>query len=161
MLIGLMSDSHGRVRRVRAALDWFDARGAEFVLHCGDVGDLDVFELFVGRSLRFVWGNTDDATPRILAFLERTGIIAPPTPPLELTLDDRRFIVVHGHEACFDDLMVHPNCDYLCHGHTHRRADRRIGSCRVINPGALHRAEVHTVALLDTRSDHLMFHEVP
>lgn len=155
-----MSDSHGKVKRVRKALAWFDAQGAEFILHCGDVGDIDIFEEFVGRPFRFVWGNTDDPAPRILAFLERTGILPPPAPPLRLTLDDKRFVVLHGHEGCFDDLMSRPACDYFCYGHTHRRTDRRIGTCRIINPGALHRVEAHTVALLDTASDTLVFHEI-
>ena len=49
---------------------------------------------------------------------------------------------------------------YLCHGHTHARADGRQGPTRVINPGALFRATVYSVAVLDPETDQLHFHEV-
>jgi predicted phosphodiesterase len=42
---------------------------------------------------------------------------------------------------------------YLCHGHTHRQADDRQGSTRVLNPGALFRAKTYSVGLLDTEAD--------
>ena len=50
--------------------------------------------------------------------------------------------------------------DYILHGHTHCKRDERIGRCRVINPGALHRANPKSVATLDTASDTLTFHDI-
>jgi predicted phosphodiesterase len=44
---------------------------------------------------------------------------------------------------------------YVCHGHTHKVRDERIGEVHVINPGALRRARRHTVAILDTDGDTL------
>ena len=40
------------------------------------------------------------------------------------------------------------------------REDRLVGRVRVINPGALHRANPKTVALLDTAADRVEFLEV-
>ena len=37
------------------------------------------------------------------------------------------------------------------------RADERVGTVRVINPGALFRAKERTVALLDTAADAVRF----
>ena len=52
---------------------------------------------------------------------------------------------------------------WVCHGHTHRTRDERIGKVRVINPGALKspRDPRHpTVAVLDTEADMLEFIEL-
>jgi predicted phosphodiesterase len=46
------------------------------------------------------------------------------------------------------------------HGHTHVARDERLGPLRVINPGALQRAAVHTVATLDLRTDQVGFWRV-
>jgi predicted phosphodiesterase len=51
--------------------------------------------------------------------------------------------------------------DYLLSGHSHYPADRRDGPTRRINPGALHRADEYTVALLGLESDELRFLTVP
>jgi predicted phosphodiesterase len=45
----------------------------------------------------------------------------------------------------------------LLQGHTHVRADERVGTVRVINPGALHRAAQKTVATLDTETGEVKF----
>ena len=50
--------------------------------------------------------------------------------------------------------------DYLLQGHTHVRQDVRVGRTRVINPGALHRANPKTVALLNTSNDFVEFLEI-
>lgn len=47
--------------------------------------------------------------------------------------------------------------DYILCGHTHIAADYQRGATRIINPGALHRASVHTVATLDLKTDDLRF----
>ena len=72
----------------------------------------------------------------------------------------KRFAVFHGHENEFLRTLKSPDADYVLHGHTHMRRDDRIGTCRVINPGALHRADPTTVATLDTDTDELRFHEI-
>lgn len=161
MLVGIMSDSHGRVEWVRRALAIFDAAGVETIIHCGDVGGEAVFEEFVGRPFHFVWGNTDDSDARLIRVIDGFGIPAPTEVPLRLTLDGRRFAVFHGHEAGFDDGCDTLDVDYVCHGHTHVARDVRFGSRRIINPGALHRAPRKTVATLDLPSDRLEFHVVP
>ena len=63
----------------------------------------------------------------------------------------------HGHE---DDRMraaVNAEPRYLCHGHSHEQRDERVGATRVLNPGALFRASVYSVALLDTDTDAVRF----
>lgn len=152
MKLGIMSDSHGRVQRVRDALAVLDAAGADAIVHCGDVGGPDVLEEFASRQCWFVWGNTDFPQPTWRPQVEALGL-AWPDGPLELTLSGRRFAVFHGHEPGFREAIHSNKFDYLLHGHSHRQADYRSGRTRVINPGALHRVAIPTVALLDIDGD--------
>ncbi|HEY3244683.1 MAG TPA: metallophosphoesterase family protein [Phycisphaerae bacterium] len=161
MLIGILSDSHGHSRRVRAALELFDRLGVQQVIHCGDVGGIEVLDQFVGRTVQFVWGNTDQPDAGLRTYLKSVGLTAPSAVPLELNLAGKRILVFHGHERGFEAALASAAADYLLHGHTHQRRDERIGRMRVINPGALHRAIPRSVATLDLTSDTLTFHEIP
>ncbi len=159
-LAGIISDTHGHTRSLKVAIELFDSLGVETVVHCGDVGGMAVFDEFVGRDFRFVWGNTDMPGPGIYTYLDSTGIVAPATVPLRFELCGKTIEVYHGHEPEFRQAMAAPRSDYILHGHTHLRRDERIGSTRVVNSGALHRAHVHSVATLDLENDVVEFYEI-
>ena len=154
MKLGIMSDSHGRTQRVLSALEVLDAAGAEAIVHCGDIGGPDMLDEFAGRKCWFVWGNTDFPQAAWRPQVEALGLPWPEG-PIELTLSGRRIAVYHGHEPGFQGAIHCGKFDYLLHGHSHRQADYRSGRTRVINPGALHRVGLPTVAVLDIDSDDL------
>ncbi|MFQ5492306.1 MAG: metallophosphoesterase family protein [Phycisphaerae bacterium] len=160
MLIGICSDTHGRTDALRKGLAIFDAAGIDRMVHCGDVGGTEVFDLLVGRQAWFVWGNTDFPDAATRAYLQTVGLPIPSRPPLLLEWADKTLAVYHGHEGAFDHAGYHPEVDYVLHGHTHLRRDDRLGQTRFINPGALHRARVKSVATLDLTTDTLTFHEL-
>ena len=162
MLIGICSDSHGRVAAMKTALRRFDAAGVSRIVHCGDIGGQEIFDLLVGREVYFVWGNTDYPSPGLREYLRTVDIPLPGSVPLRLDWAGKRIAVFHGHEPEFGraiesaDLEV----DYLLHGHTHQAHDERVNGLRIINPGALHRCRRKTVAVLNLASDDLHFLEV-
>ena len=160
MLIGILSDTHGRHLAVREAAALFDKLRVDHVIHCGDVGGAAVFDELLGRPCTFVWGNMDCPSDDLLAYLKTVGLAAPDGVPTRVELDGKIFAVFHGHEggieAAIDALAV----DYILHGHTHRARDETIGGKRIINPGALHRARRKTVATLDTATAELTFYRV-
>ena len=160
MLIGILSDSHGRYRPVRRAVELFDRLGVEHVIHCGDIGGIPVFDELLGRPLTFVWGNMDFPDTAQFAYLETAGIRPPGDVPVLVTLGGKRFAVFHGHEQAFRRAVQELSVDYILHGHTHAARDERLGDVRIINPGALHRARRKTVATLDTAADALTFHTI-
>jgi len=155
-----MSDSHGRVRAVAEAIRRFDELGVEYVIHCGDVGGDGVMQLLAGRPCTFVWGNTDEPDRELLAYVEELGLPLPGEPPAVLELEGKRLAVFHGHEPNFPAALAHLPVDYLFHGHTHIRRDERIANKRIINPGALHRANPRTFATLETETDELTYYKV-
>jgi putative phosphoesterase len=160
MIVGIMSDSHGKYERVRAACALFDTLGAKTLIHCGDVGRESVFDEVVGRDFRFVWGNTDEPDGPLRAHVQTLGLRPPLAVPLVVQLEGKTLHVFHGHEPEFHSALRYTTADYILHGHTHSARDERIAGARVINPGALHRAPQYTVATLDLANDAVRFHEV-
>ena len=157
MLIGLLSDTHDRLDATIAALRVLREAGAEYFIHGGDVGGERILDCLAGEKAAFVFGNNDwdrrelsrYAQSISLQCLDEFG---------ELTLDGKRFAITHGDDLKrLRRIQSAQQHDYLLQGHTHVRADGRVGRTRVINPGALHRAAEKTVATLDTKTDKLEF----
>ena len=162
MIVGILSDSHGRLKRVRQAIEVFRSNGVSAVFHCGDIGGVAILQELAAFTKRFwfVWGNTDVPDNGLAGEVAQLGLTWPDG-PIVVELAGRRIALAHGHEAKFLLLQHDPSLDYVFSGHTHGRSDSRRGHTRYINPGALHRAAVHTVATLDLATDDLHFHELP
>ncbi len=168
MLIGLLSDSHGRAATTRRAVDLLLDRGAGLLVHLGDIGTVDVIDALavVDRDdqpvpAHVVFGNTDWDLSALSHYAKDLGI-AVDHPAGRLDLDGGRTLAFcHGHDPQPMQQAVAQGVDYLCHGHTHRTLDTRRGGTRVLNPGALFRAKQYTVALLDPAGDSVDFLQVP
>jgi len=157
MLIGILSDTHDRVDAAAAAMKMLRGKNCEFCIHCGDVGNERVRDCLAGERAAFVWGNNDFGEPDLLRYAERVGIQCLGRFG-DLTLDGKRIAMTHGDDVrLIRKLLAAQDYDYLLQGHTHMKADRREGRTRLINPGALYRASVKTVATLDTKADELRF----
>lgn len=161
MLIGILSDTHGRHGIAGAAVNLLHRRGARQFIHCGDVGSARVLDQLAGLDATFVTGNTDYDRQVLLRYGREIGIDAR-HPMADLTIHGKRIAVLHGDdERLMRTLLAGQDYDYLLHGHTHVRDDRHEGRTRIINPGALHRAAEKTVALLDPDQDTVEFLVVP
>ena len=157
MLIGILSDTHDRVDAMAAGMALLRARGAEFFIHCGDVGSERVLDHLAGVPAAFVFGNTDWDRAALTRYAKSIGVPCH-NALADLDLGGKKFAVTHGDDFKLKQrLLTEQRHDYLLQGHTHLRADERVGRTRIINPGALHRAKEKTVALLDTASDRLSF----
>jgi putative phosphoesterase len=149
MKIAIISDTHNQLARISKALELARARGAERILHCGDIDEAVAVHLFEGWRTDFVFGNCDWDGASLREAIAAVGA----------TLHDRfghveiagkNLAFTHGHEAgLLQDLVQSSTYDYLFHGHTHAARDDRVGPTRIINPGALHRAQVKTFVVLD------------
>src|SRR5689334_21230016 len=146
MLLGILSDTHGRLDATKAAIAALQTAGAEYFLHCGDVGGEEILDQLAGLPAAFVWGNNDYERRELAAYAERIGVRCLNTFG-ELDLDGKRIAVTHGDDArLVKQLLARQSHDYLLVGHTHVARDQRVGALRVINPGALYRAARKTVA---------------
>jgi hypothetical protein len=157
MLLGILSDTHDKADAMAAAMRLLQGRGAEYFLHCGDVGSERVLDYLAGVPAAFVWGNCDWDRAGIQRYAEKMKINCCDSFG-DLVLDGKRIALLHGDDSKLKQrILIEQRHDYLLQGHTHVREDTRVGQIRLINPGALHRANPKTVALLDTAADRLEF----
>ncbi|KKM23863.1 hypothetical protein LCGC14_1610880 [marine sediment metagenome] len=163
MKIGIVSDSHGQVKRLRRGIEMLTRRGAEAIVHCGDIGKVECLAVLAesGLPCYAVTGNMDRNVERLRdhardhhVHLESETVVIP--------IGRGRYLAVtHGNKPeVLAGLITGGRFDYVCHGHTHLKRDENFGKVRVINPGALCHTDPFTVALLDTDSDTLKHIEV-
>lgn len=154
MIVGVLSDTHGHADMAAAAVRVLRAHGAEYLIHCGDVGDdadgQAVLDAMAGTPGAFVFGNNDFDRADLARYGEGLGLRCL-NEGGTIDLDGRRIAVTHGDVARTVARFTDPaaGVDFLFTGHSHLRHDRRAGRVRWINPGALFRASVKTVAVLD------------
>ena len=149
MLVAVVSDTHSRHHTVEKVLDVLRDRKVTHVIHCGDIEDADTVWLFKGLTAHFVFGNCD--TERLSLRQAVHGIGETLHEPFgHLELEGVKLAFLHGDDhRLLRDLEHSDQFDFLFHGHTHVAKEHRTGKTRVINPGALHRARVKTLVVLD------------
>jgi putative phosphoesterase len=162
MRIGLISDTHDNLAMAERAASLLRGAGVEHVLHAGDVGSERILELFIGIPAHFVWGNTDFIDREsIRRAVEPFGIVCGDR-YVEVELAGKRFALTHGDDdRRVKQVLQQQAVDYLITGHTHVADDQREGRIRWINPGAVHRASVPSVAVLELPADALQSLAIP
>ena len=151
MIIGILSDTHGDVYGTRRAAQLFESLGVEMVMHCGDVGSLEVISLLSHWPVHFVLGNVDrrasvwdevNETDHVCH--NRFG---------SLTLAGKSVALLHGDDATsLQSAIQSGQWDLICHGHTHLPSQRRDGNTLVLNPGAVTRTTQPSVATVELPS---------
>jgi uncharacterized protein len=123
MLIGLISDTHGLMRESALTV----LRGADLILHAGDVGGPGVLDALRGLApVNAVCGNVDAPGPDLPA-------------SFATELLGQRIHMSHGHELGSptpEALVARYHADILIYGHTHRALVKELHGTLVINPGA-------------------------
>lgn len=162
MYIGIISDTHDNVEAVKKAVDVFEERGVDVVLHCGDFIAPPVIPFFDGFELHGVLGNNDGEIDGLETSFESLGSGSELHGRFaDLDFGEKRFRMLHGENK--DDVKAYARSgeyDYVLYGHYHTKEDKTVDGTRIINPGG-HFPTVpedhRTVALLDTESDDVEF----
>ena len=160
MRIGILSDTHNELARTRKAVVLLQDAGVEALIHCGDIIEPQIVMACAVLPFWFVFGNNDsDSVPELQKAATQSGANC-----LEwsgtVELAGKRIGVTHGHMSAVVRRLLSENPDYLLTGHSHIASDSTVGSVRRINPGALHRADEFTVAVLNLQTDKLLFLKV-
>ena len=157
MRIGILSDTHNQIQRTRIAVELLRDAGAEVLFHCGDLTSPEIVAECAVLPVYFTFGNNDCDMVAVLeeaAMEQRAHCLKWGG---EVTLADRRIAVCHGHLTRDLRPLLDSGPDYLLSGHSHIARDWMEGNTRRINPGALHRAKLYSVAVLDLETDELEF----
>ena len=141
MKIGVVSDTHDRLEITAAAIRLLCGRGAELILHCGDINSVAVVRLFRGVPTQFVFGNWD--YPRFLLTAAMRDIGAPwHDGPGRIELAGKLIGWLHGHvRGERPKLEQSGDLDFLFYGHSHKAEAHRTGKTLVLEsrgaaPGA-------------------------
>ncbi|MDA8086359.1 MAG: metallophosphoesterase [Nitrospiraceae bacterium] len=149
MLLGVMSDTHDDMESIKKAVDFFNSKKAQMVLHAGDLVSPFTFEALNLLEADFagIFGNNDG--DRVLLNQKSGGRLH--IQPHILELDGKRLVLVHEPRVV-EELAASGKFDAVIYGHLHRHDIRKCNGALILSPGKvarLHKGE-STVALLDT-----------
>ena len=149
MRLGIISDTHGHVELTRPAVRMLESLEVDAVLHCGDIGSMAVVELFSQWPTHFVFGNCDDGTATFAAAIKMAGQTCHGMFG-DLEFEGVRVALLHSHDRRkFRETIDGGEFQLVCYGHTHVAAVDRHGDTVVVNPGAIYRADPHSIAVVD------------
>jgi putative phosphoesterase len=147
--LGVLSDTHGHVELTRPAVRMLESLEVDAVLHCGDIGSIAVVEMFAAWPTHFVFGNCDDGSEAFAAAIRNAGQTCHGQFG-DIEFDGVRVALLHSHDRRkFREVIDSGEYDLVCYGHTHVAAIDRRGDTVVLNPGAIYRAEPHSLAVVD------------
>jgi putative phosphoesterase len=133
-MIGILSDTHDNLPRVREAVRLFDGAGCDLVIHAGDfVAPFTVEELRNLRvPVRAVFGNCDGERDGLARAFRGLGEIA--EAPLKFGHAGLRFLVCHL-DGPVERHLASGAYDVVVFGHTHRPLIERRNGALLVNPG--------------------------
>lgn len=133
-MIGILSDTHDNLTRVREAVRLFNDAGCDLVIHAGDfVAPFTADELRNLRApVKAVFGNCDGEKAGLARAFQGLGEIG--EAPLRFSYAGRRFCVCHL-DSPVDRLAASKACDVVVFGHTHRPLVETRHGVLVVNPG--------------------------
>src|SRR5258705_5847793 len=97
MLIGLLSDTHDKTDPMAHAVQLLQSRGAQYFIHCGDVGSPIVLDHLAGLPAAFVWGNCDFDRMGLQRYAKAIGIECFGSSG-ELELAGKKLFITHGDD---------------------------------------------------------------
>jgi putative phosphoesterase len=147
MIIGIVSDTHGHVEFTRPAARMLESCEAQLVIHCGDIGSPAIVAWFQRWPTHFVLGNVDTQSQLFRQAIEAAGQTCHGRFGT-LEVDGRRIAFLHGDDGpLLRETVNSGQYDLVCYGHTHLAEQHRVGNTLVVNPGALYRANPHSLAI--------------
>ncbi len=150
MKVGIISDSHDHITALTRAVEIFNEKNVEFVIHAGDF--VAPFSLAPLEGLRCPWigvfGNNDGEQQGLTQKSKGRIQLA----PYHLNLDGKKVVVVHDLTRSMRAEIIHSDARIVISGHTHNPTIEREGEVLFINPGELCGwvSGRRTMALLDS-----------
>ena len=130
MKILVISDTHDRREPMELLLSTKDAKDADWIIHCGDIGyDDDWLRNAFYGAVTIVSGNCDFGSD-----LPRETVVE---------RDGTQFFITHGHRYLMGGLdrlgyrAEELGCSVVLFGHTHSPLVTEEGGILFVNPGSL------------------------
>ncbi len=125
MKIGILSDTHTKIKKAKETLDLLISDGAEFIVHAGDVCELETLELLKNCGCRYVcvYGNND---AHLVQYHNKYNLVQEPH---YFKLADTKFKLMHL------PFYMTPDTEIIIFGHTHEFKSEFINGTLFLNPG--------------------------
>jgi putative phosphoesterase len=154
MLIGIISDTHDNLIKIREAVNKLNELNVELVLHAGDfVSPFTIKEFQKLKSKMItVFGNNDGDKNLLTQKLIQINAIVNNYFAV-LNLDGLKAFLTHGNdERAINDIIKANLFDLLIRGHTHKKEVRKEGKTLIINPGEVcgYLSNESTIAIFNT-----------
>jgi putative phosphoesterase len=123
--IGILSDTHTKVKYAQKAIDMLIEKGAEFIIHAGDICEYETLELLknCGKEYLAVYGNND---ANLVEYHNDYNLVQEPH---YFTLADTTFKLMHL------PFYMTPDTEVVLFGHTHEFKSEFIEGTLFLNPG--------------------------
>lgn len=137
MLLGIVSDTHDRIPAIEAAVDAFNSKGVEAVLHCGDFVSPFSLVPFKGLNapLYAVFGNNDGEKAGLSRMFRENGWTLNDR-PWSFELGRKKIAMLH-EPAPLNMTLEEGGFDLIVFGHTHEPFVEKKSGALVVNPGEL------------------------
>lgn len=125
MKIGIISDTHSKVKKAKRALDVLIKDGAEFIVHAGDIVEFETLELLKNCGLKYVavYGNND---AHLAAYHADFNLVQE---PYFFKIANTKFKLMHL------PFYMSPDADVVIFGHTHTFDSDFKGNTLFLNSG--------------------------
>lgn len=145
MKIGIISDTHTKFHMAEKALEILLENGAEFIVHAGDVCELETLELLKNCGKRYVavYGNND---AHLVQYHNDYNLVQE---PYYFKLADTTFKLMHL------PFYMAPDTEVILFGHTHIFETEFNSGTLFLNPGEVCAREkpISECAILEVTED--------
>lgn len=125
MKIGIISDTHSKVKKAKRAIDTLVKNGAEFIIHAGDICEFETLELLRDCGVKYVavYGNND---AHLTQFHNSFNLVQE---PYHFKIAQTKFKLMHL------PFYMSPDADVVIFGHTHMFDADFKGNTLFLNSG--------------------------
>ncbi|WP_457746355.1 metallophosphoesterase family protein [Sulfurimonas sp.] len=145
MKIGILSDTHTKIKKAQETLEFLISEGAEFIIHAGDIVEVEILELLKNCSKRYiaVYGNND---AHLSAYHGKYNLVQE---PYYFKLADTKFKLMHL------PFYMSADAEVIIFGHTHQFEIEFKKGVLFLNPGEVcaRNKPLSESAMLDVQKD--------
>jgi putative phosphoesterase len=141
MKIGIISDTHDQIERIKKTVKILNKEDVKLVVHCGDIVSPFVLQFFkdLNCPIKFLFGNNTGDIVLHLEFSKKFGLKDSEFKNFySLEIDDKKIAAYHGDvPEIIKALIECGNYDCVFIGHDHMARIEKHGNVLVVNPGTL------------------------
>ncbi len=127
MKIGIISDTHSKIKKTKKAIDRLLEDGAEFFIHAGDIVETEVLDMLEASGKKYiaVYGNND---AHLVAYHDKYNLVQE---PYYFKLADTKFKLMHL------PFYMNGDTEIVISGHTHFFHAEKKGDTLFLNSGEI------------------------